>query len=422
MRFTLRSALVPLVLCAMVAPLGGGGCDEVADLAEQCGLVCPDEGVLEGNASISGIASVDAFFSAVVDAKGAADGVSASVRTELDAIAQGVGLAAGASPADIRAALEAKIAASVTGGLTVAYEPRRCEASVEVTANAAASCQANVDPGSIEVTCEGTCTIDASAQAQCAASGGLTCRGQAPNLACDGSCTGSCALDVAATCSGTCRGVCSGGTCSVVDVNGNCNGACSGTCQGTCELSGGGTCAGRCEGTCEYTPPSGVCDAGAEARCSATAEANVKCKGGCDGKATPPSVSAECQAKASANVECRPPSVEITWQFKAGLDAQAQAEFRAWVGTFKVRLAGLLAAAAKVDVVLDASQNLVAAASGAVKGAVDQASASEDLKLSIGAGCALLELPDVGATLNGSIQSLGASADAVVQIKAGIGL
>ena len=225
------------------------GCD---DLAEQCGLTCPSKGILEGNASISGIASVDAFFGAVVDFQGAVNGVNANIRAELDKMALSVGLPAGSSGAEIKAAIQGKISAAVSGGLQIKYEPARCQASVEVAASAAAECDVDVDPGSVEVRCEGSCNIDASAQADCSASGELKCVGTAPNLECSGSCKGSCNLEVAATCEGTCRGTCNG-TCSVTDSSGNCAGSCEGTCEGSCELSAGGSLQGSLSASAEIT-------------------------------------------------------------------------------------------------------------------------------------------------------------------------
>ncbi len=425
---SLRFTAIPVLLAALAAPIAGTACGDdgpLGGLAEQCGLTCPAKGILEGNASISGIAEIDAFFGAVVDFSAAANTVNSSIRAQLDAIALSLDLQAGASAADIRAAIQAKIDANVEGGLRIEAQPPRCEASVQVTASAAAECQADVDPGSVEVKCEGSCTIDASAQADCSANGTLTCRGTAPNLKCEGACTGECNLEVAAACEGTCRGQCTG-TCSVEDANGNCRGTCDGMCQGSCELSAGGTCSGQCEGSCEYTPPSGSCEATAEVRCEAKAEANVECKGGCEGKVTPPSVKAECQAtvqaKADASVECKPPSLDIAWQFKGGVSAEEQANFRAWIGNFRTYFSGMLAAGAKAEILVDTGANLTGAGKAAVEGFVGNLKASADLKASIGAACALTELGDVGAALEGATTGLAGSAQAVVEIQGVVGM
>jgi hypothetical protein len=429
----------PRPLLRTSALLGGGlllgissfalqGCEDgespLGDLPAKCGLVCPVEGIAQGNASISGLASVDSFFGAVVDFTAAAEGVDAKIRAELDAMALGLGLPEGATGAEIRAKIEGRIMAAVDGGLTVRYQEPKCEASVEVAASAAAACDTEVDPGSVQVQCQGSCDIDASAQADCQANGTLTCVGQAPNLQCEGTCTGTCELMGAATCDGTCRGTCTG-ECSVLDSQGNCAGACDGNCQGECELSAGGTCTGSCQGDCEYTPPGGMCDANVTARCEAMAEANVECKGGCEGEATPPMVKAECEAsveaKAKASVECTPPSVEITWQWNASLDAEGQANFRAWVNSFRGQLAGLLAATAKAKILADLAVNLAAAADGAVKGGIEDLSTEADLKISIGAGCALKELPDAVNMINAAGGQLAGSVSASGEVFAAIG-
>jgi hypothetical protein len=398
--------------------VGMQGCD---DLAEQCGLKCPSKGIVEGNASISGVASIDAFFGAVVDYKAAADSVNSGIRVQLDAIAVGVGLEPGATGAEIKAGIQAKLDANISGSLTVNAQPAKCQASVEVAASAAAECDVEVDPGSIEVKCEGSCTIDASAQADCSAMGNLRCTGTAPNLACEGTCTGECNLEVAASCEGTCRGACDA-ECSVVDSSGNCAGQCMGNCQGSCELNAGGSCSGKCEGSCEYTPPGAECEANAEAKCTAAAEANVECKGGCEGDVRPPEVKAECkatvEAKAEASVECTPPSIDIAWQWKAGVNADAQAEFKAWINTFKGQLSGLLAATAKAEILVAGAGNLSAAANAAVKGGIEEIEASGDLKATIGAGCALGQLSSVVSVLGGVGTSLQGSLSASVEITA----
>lgn len=410
-------SLFVLASCIAIAP--STGCDG-NPIAEQCGLTCPDEGILDGNAAISGVASLDSFFGAVVDFRGAALGVEAQIQTEVDALAVSVGLSEGAPIADVRAALQNHIAAHVDGGLAVRYQPPVCEASLEVAASAAAECDASVDPGSVSVSCEGKCTIDASAQAECSANGTLSCRGA--KASCDGQCTGRCSLEVAASCDGTCNGTCNG-TCTVVDANGNCAGSCDGDCQGTCELAGGGSCSGVCEGSCEFTAPS--CDASFEAQCEASAEANIECKGGCEGEVRPPEVSAECEAtveaKAEASIECRPPSVDVSFQWAAGVDAAAQAEFKAWVGNLKVRFGAIVAAGAKAEILIALGSDLISSAGGVVTDAATQLSGEADLALSIGAACALVELPNVATALEGSVDGVTTSFTAVGEVTAALG-
>jgi cytoskeletal protein CcmA (bactofilin family) len=404
------------------------GCDDggLGNLAEQCGLTCPAEGVAEGNFSISGIASVDAFFGAVVTFGQVTTDVSASINAELQAIAVSLDLEPGAAAADIKAELQAKISGAVQGGLKVNYAPPKCEVSAEATVEATARCDATVDPGMVEVECEGSCEASASAEASCDANAEVKCVAQAPSVACSGQCEGTCSAEGGVACEGTCNGQCDG-TCSVRNAQGDCAGRCEGMCQGTCELKAAASCGGNCEGTCTFTPPDAKCEANASLRCEAKADAKVKCDGRCDGKVTPPKASAECEASAkaevNAKVECKPPSLEITWQWSAALegDVNAQAEFKAWLTGFKVRYAALLAAIKRVEFVLQAGADLSAAAGGAVKGAIEvQAEGDLDLKGTIGLGCALTELGAVAGVIETGTSRLTASANAAVEITTAI--
>jgi hypothetical protein len=405
--------------------------------AEACNLGCPDAGIADGNASISGIASIDAFFGAVVAVGDASASVATSMRAEMEALAISLeiegaaGLDTDALAAAIQGEIEAQIEAHVEGSLIVDFQPPKCEASVEVAATAAASCDASVDPGELP-RCEGSCQIDASAQADCQASGTLHCEGKAPGLSCDGTCTGTCELEAGAhvDCGGTCRGECDG-TCELFDGEGDCAGSCEGTCNGTCELelTAGGSCEGSCTGSCEYEAPEAGCEGGATAKCEASAEANIECRGGCEGEVKPPEVSAECEAaveaRADASVECSPPTLDLRFDLRADLDATARAEFLAWLEVFRLRYSAMLAASAQAELVLDAivdgDTGLLAAASGAVLDVAEDISVSGDLQASFGAGCALLELPAVPEALGNARLDLQASAQAMVTISAALG-
>ena len=409
-------------LVAGMAMTAVQGCDDGAlgNLAEQCGLVCAAEGIVEGNASISGVASIDAFFGAVVTFSQAAIDVSAGIDAELSAIAVSLGLDGKAGAAEIKAAIQAKISGAVSGGLKINYAAPACEVSAKATVEATAKCDVEVDPGMVSVECSGSCEADASVSASCDAEATVTCVAQAPSIACSGMCEGTCSADAGVACEGTCNGGCTG-ECSVKNANGDCAGRCEGTCTGTCELKAAAKCEGQCEGSCSYTPPDAKCDANASVRCEAKADAKVQCNGRCDGEVTPPKASAECEASAkaevNAKVECTPPSVEITWQWNANLDAAGQAEFKAWVTGFKGRFAALLAATKRVEFVLNAGAGLSAAASGAVKGAIDvQLEGDLDLKGTVGLGCALKELGNVGSVVADSTTRLQASAAGAVEV------
>lgn len=392
-----------------------------------CDLSCPAEGVLEGNASISGVAQVDAFFGAVVDVSAAANGIAGSLRSELDAIALSVGLEPGAGGAEIAAAIDAKLMASVSGGLKISYEPPRCEASVEVAVAAAAECDVEVDPGSATVECSGGCEVEGGVMASCEADATLTCTGTAPNFQCEGSCEGSCELEAEAACDGTCRGTCNG-TCSVMDAQGNCAGGCDGMCQGTCELKAGGECNGMCTGSCTYQPAMGGCEADASAKCEAMAGGSIECDAKCEGEVTPPSVSAECEAtveaKADASIECFPPSLEVTWQWSAELegDVMAQAEFKAWLEGFKGHLSVMLAAKTKADILIESLGNLQAAAGGALEASFETVAEGDFVAAFKVGTCAIPQLGDAADLLGSASGSMSAEASASFEVFGAVGM
>jgi hypothetical protein len=375
------------------------------NLAEQCGLRCPEEGegIVAGNSSISGIVEVDAFFGAVIDLSSAASSVNAGIRADLDRLALSLNLDAGSSGSEIADALRTRIEFYTDGGLELVFGEVVCQASVEVSARAAAECDVDVDPGTVEVACSGSCQVESGVAVDCGADGTLECVGTAPGFTCNGTCSGSCQLAAPAPCEGVCKGTC-GGTCSVVDGNGECAGACEGDCQGTCELEAGGDCTGSCEGVCAFDSPDGTCDASMEARCTADAGGTVDCEGRCQGTAKPPSVKAECEAvvqtKADASLNCLPPSLVMNWQWAPGVegDANAEAEFRAWLVTLEQTTTSAKSKGIKGDILVDGFAAMQESGEMATRSAAD-AALSGDLKASIGAGCALPELTAAGTLL-----------------------
>ncbi|EDM75205.1 hypothetical protein PPSIR1_41049 [Plesiocystis pacifica SIR-1] len=435
---TLKS-LSPAFALAALAGLVLSGC---GDDGGPCGLTCPDLGLAEGNASISGVVSIDAFFGAVLAVRDAAATVSGNVRGELEGIAASLEiegyqeLSFDELALAVQGGLQAKFEANLEGNLVISYEPPRCQANVDVAVQAAAECDVDVDPGMIEVQCMGSCEVSAEVAAQCEAEGTLECTGKAPDFSCSGTCSGSCQLEASAACSGSCRGTCDGecsacvgGECETDGMGNitNCSGSCSGGCEGTCELEAGGECGGRCEGECTYMPAEGGCEAGATAKCDVSAMADVECQGGCEGDVQPPEVSAECQAsveaKAEASVECTPPSLSVEFQFAAGLDADAQAEFKIWLEGFKTRFAGLVAASAKLDSVSGALEGLASASISVVPDAIAEIQGSGELSISVvtGLGCALTEVEAVGTALSSATADVTGSLNAVAMVSASVG-
>jgi hypothetical protein len=417
------------LLLAIAGAFSTQACDgkdgPLGDLAEQCGLTCDEKGIIQGNASISGIPSIDAFFGAVVNFNAKASLVSGNIDAELAKIKASLGLKATATPAQVKAAIVAKFSLDADAGVKVAYTPARCAVSAKATFEATAKCDATVKPGSASVKCSGKCEVDASAEVACDANATVTCTGTAPSLKCEGECKGSCELKAAAACSGTCKGECSG-TCSATNAMGQCEGSCDGMCEGTCELNAAAECNGSCKGECTYTPPSGMCDAGASVTCEAKANASVECNGKCEGEVEPPQASAECQASAKAdasvNVECTPPSLDLQYQFDASLNAtakaEAQANFEAFLVSFRGSFSAILAQSAQAEVILAAGLDIKDKGVAAVQDVVENFDVKGNLKATVGVSCAVTQLPLVKDSMADSTKALTASGKAAADLTA----
>ncbi len=388
-----------------------------------CDLSCSTEGILEGNAAITGVAEVDAFFGAVVDLSAAANTISGSLNAEIDAIGISLGLPPGSAAADIKLALEAKFTAAVDGGIKVEFQPPRCEASVDVAISAAAECDASVQTGSATVECEGSCEVEGGVMASCTGDATLSCTG--PKVACEGSCSGDCELQ-AASCEGTCRGTCSTG-CSVTDAQGDCAGECTGMCAGTCELPAGGSCSGDCSGSCTYDGAAG-CEANATAKCEAGASGKIECEGRCEGEVTPPTVKAECtatvEAKADASVECFPPSLEVTWQWSAeyAADVMLQTQFKGWLQGFKAHVSVMMAGRAKADILIEALADLQGAGVTALTASGDTLADGDIIASFKLLNCGAKELDNVADALTGATSGLQGSVSGSVDVFAGAGI
>jgi len=369
-----------------------------------CNFTCPGDtvdgtkigGVAEGNASISGVPSVDAFFSATVAFQTAADNVTDGIQAELDLIKADFGIKASD---DLAAGLKTAFDANLEAGVKFEYQPPRCAIDAEATLEASAKCDATVSGGKVEVDCKGSCEAELRSDFECDASAELYCTVTAPEVKCDGQCQGSCTAEVGAmlNCSGTCHGECDG-ECSVTsDAAGNeCAGTCKGMCKGSCEtqLTASATCSGECRGECTAKAPEAGCMGAVKAECRGKTEASFKCEGRCEGEFEPPMVSAECKAsakaQASVNIDCTPPRLGMTYAFNVDADLKFKA---ALTSLIDVRLPALLKARSKAKLVANAGEGLGQAAEGAIKGAVEELRGDVKLKLYYGLGCAIDELP-----------------------------
>lgn len=386
----------------LAALIGVAACGEDSIIDGICKFTCPGDevdgtkigGVAEGNASISGVPSVDAFFSATIAFRTATDGVSAGIQEQLNLIKADFGI-----EGELAAGLQTAFDANLEAGVEFEYQPPKCAIDAEATLEASAKCDATVSGGKVEVECKGSCEAELNAEFECDASAELYCTVTVPEIKCEGECQGSCTAEIkgGAKCSGTCRGTCDGKCTAFSDAEGTqCAGSCDGGCEGECEaqLTAAAECMGTCRGECTAKAPEAGCMGAVKAECRGKADASFKCQGRCDGDFEPPMVSAECKAsakaQASVNIECTPPRLGMTYAFKAN----ASGEFKAALTSLiDVRLPALLKARSKAKLVAKAGEDLGVAAQGAIKGAVDELRADFKLKLANDLQCAIEQLP-----------------------------
>jgi hypothetical protein len=423
-------------------PVVGVSKQELVDLAKECGFACPgdtdEDGIkiktlLEGNASVSGIPSIDGFFNSVLNFQVAAKSVAGGINSELEGIRNDFGLAA---TGDVGALLKAELGAKLEAGFKLQVQPAQCKADIKAEFEAAARCDAKVTPGMLSVECKGGCEAKVDVP-ECGVEAELYCTVQAPDIECNGECTGTCtvAIDAAATCNGTCHGECTGG-CSAYVKNtsgaAECAGSCDGMCKGSCdvEVSAEANCEGKCRGECKVKKEGTAdCKGGLKAECRGKAGASVECKTKCDSEFEPPKVDAKCQAKVQADaklsVQCTPPRVALQYRLKASAFANLEARLRFENGLkslIKVRLPALKAAIARSESVGDAGRDLATAATGAFKGAIDEAKAEGgvDVKFVFGLGCASEQIGDVQGIITGSAKAVTDAVAAAGKVNAAL--
>jgi modification target Cys-rich repeat protein len=341
-----------------LAALPASSCKDAAEQA--CG---PCGEIKYGDVSISGSAQLDGFFAAVNDITSATASIDADYQANLRAIGEAFGAVkadGSVNVDDVVTAIKGEFSAKLQGGIKVVYAPPQCEADINVAVEATAKCEAKagcsaeVEVPEASVTCSGSCT--GSCEGEC--TGEVQCEASAGGIQCSGSCEGSCNLTAAAACNGTCHGDCSG-TCEVKDNAGKCAGKCDGNCQGSCELAVAGECKGSCSGKCTATAPMASCQGNVKCK----GECKGSCTGGCEGKFKPGSAkvdcdaTADCQANASAQadakIECTPPTLDISYGFKAGVTAAAQADFIGKLAILKARGQAIIQGAGKLSALVD---------------------------------------------------------------------
>jgi hypothetical protein len=272
----------------------------------------------------SAAAKIEAFFLATARFHEAAFAAEAELRGACVRTGQALGMSDAELSGDLQTVCGAAHdrLASELQALRASYtvrvdaQPPRCEVSVEAYGSCMAECEAQVDPGEVQITCEGG-----------------EIRGY-----CDAECSGSCAVDVSGQCSGVCEGACQG-TCAAYAADGSCAGACDGSCQGRCVVSAQASCQGECRGGCSiaYREPY------------------------CTGRVRRPTASARCRAACDARIEaearCTPGQAQIA--IEGGLDAESQARLVRVQTAMREGVTAILALRERVQRLRDSGAEIV---------------------------------------------------------------
>ena len=335
-------ALLPFILfgsSSCVAPLfaGAGSTGDRAQLQARCG---------GGFGASASARKLESFMSASVSFMGAAQDLHGVLLDACQDIGRRLGvpeeqLLGPGGEADVRAVCAAASAAlraelqdlRVQAKLEVVVEatPPHCDISVDAYASCAAHCDASVDPGKLEVQCEGG--------------------------------------ELVGTCSGTCAGDCRVGG-SWVSGQAHCEGLCRGQCSVAFQEP-------RCTGT--MRPPK--VEAECEAACNAKLDAETRC--------TPGEAHVAVRGAVASNLQERVAKVRGAIEGAGGAVLATRAKLERLVGSGKLMLraaddipkavgeigvsaaacaaesaAGIINASASISVSFEASASVSGAISG----------------------------------------------------------
>ncbi|HUT78357.1 MAG TPA: hypothetical protein VM285_11755, partial [Polyangia bacterium] len=234
MKKVLGFAFLVLAACSCSRDYSECGDDDDDGSGEEqsCG---PCGSVQAGDNFITGDPRLDGVFAAVGDLGQITAGIETSFRADLEALASAFGVEGATEmslddlAAEVKAAINAELAADVAGSLKIAFVPPRCRADATAAQTAQAACEAKAgcdvsaecEYGLLPVYCTGICSG-----------------------ACSGTCEGRCYSPISGDgCGGTCLGAC-----DLSSAGGTCDGICRGTCAGSCSVCG---CDGDCWGLCD---------------------------------------------------------------------------------------------------------------------------------------------------------------------------
>lgn len=411
----IRSTLFSTVAAAMV--LASPGCDVIVapggptigefDLEGPMVPQCPATGDVVG---------VDTFLAATAAVHDAARSVQSDARAELEALAEGLGLAPSASSTlrELAAQVNAAMLGSLEGKalrLEIVHEAVSCVLDTDMASAAAAGCDPAADVGA-RVECQGTCVGTAGARLECDGDAVLNCEVDTSHGTCGTDCIGTCAHEVLdEACAGACLGLCEG-TCTAPEADGSCSGACVGQCWGMCGLvSSGGACAGTCVGDCVSAPQSPGCEEAAVPMCVPGLTGVVECGGRCRGAVAVPGLVDACTASvaalANATLECVPPFSQAHAAFAADLNEPDAAALQMWADDVAASMSTLLAAQAFASALLETALSPEVGLSSAVEGLTSAAASTNDPCVAEQLEGAAAMLRDLPAGLEDVVEAVG---------------
>lgn len=330
------------------------GCPDISDVSAIAKL----DFASEFGFDVETAAKVKSSLSAAVEVSKLSASIEGDLKTACTNFAKDLGIEVKGNDAKSACQAVAKgigdLKAKAGGSFSLKIVPPVCGASLTAMADCAANCDANLEPGQVEVKCEG---------------GELSGK-------CGGICEGKCDVSVGGVCSGTCQGSCEAGfkgTCSG-DCEGKCNGKdikgkCTGTCEGKCHAGAEGTCSGKCKGNCDMKAGAS-CEGTCTGNCSVQFEAPT-----CTGEVKPPQMSAECKAQCDASVtadiSCTPATVAL--EANGAVDAEAVAKLQA---AFEANLPAVLNIAFGMK---DKLVDVAATSEGIIRGGFDLATKAPNL-------------------------------------------
>ncbi len=374
-------------------PAACGDSDPGADTEE---LLCGD--VTTGDIAWAGDPVLDAHLEAVRLSSEATRVASETLESVRDDMVDALAIAPASDAVPIASALQDAIEAHTEAGLSLLLAEQGCALTLGHVSHVLHGCDADA-PAEITLGCSGVCEPAGPADA-CAAAESSGCRGLLDEQLCAGRCIGACelVLDEPAECAGTCIGACDGECPGGSD---DCQGPCTGLCTGTCHVLSGDACDGPCTGLCDAAAD-GVpaCSAPLTSYCAPASDGALDCDGDCFGAGVVDVGTGPCTASALAIARalprCEPPFVQLSFTFLPGGNAVAQNEFAGLIQAVNAPFAQLFGLLARIDLLLVANAELLAAAEGEI---ADHFAALGDDEEIAGFACAEQRLPQAAEWL-----------------------